>query len=100
MGWARAAVRLGPAQRYGIGSEIVHVGWSVGIPKVELLLLDMRRVVERCLVSTGAGGMLRLMLVLRKDVAEVDGAVVVNSRTVKSPELFVGHERRVPECWT
>lgn len=40
------------------------------------------------------------MLVLRKDVTEVDGAVVVDSRTVECSELLVGHEGRVPESWT
>lgn len=100
MGWARATVRFGSAQvgGHGIGGEVVHVGWSVGSPKVELL--SMRRVVERCLIGTCTRRMLRLMLVLRKDVTEVDGAVVVDSRTVNGSELLVGHEGRIPECWT
>lgn len=41
-----------------------------------------------------------LLLVLWKDVAEVDSASVVDSGTVDGSELLVGHERRVPELWT
>lgn len=93
-----ATVRLGSPQVHchGIGREIVHVGGGVG-RSTEVELLIMRRDVERRLISTRAGMVLYLLLVLWKDVTEVDSASVVEGGTVDSSEMVVGHERRVPE---